>query len=419
MSAGAAHGRLVALGKPDESMLILVLVAVVVLLLFFLLLRHVVRKRGGWRRFRRSIAREAALTRRAFGEPLRAWRRHRRGVRALARQLGDPRGGLRVRRLLDAAGAALGDVPGAFAYGLRLEPGWAEVQVAARRLPEPPAPWETDDEAGPQSWCLDLDRLEETAALLPEGPPRSGARIRPLPVAVGLAADACVHLDLAAGPRMITVEGDAAARTHLLQALAAQLDRPGSGASVTVTDGVHPHYPAERLDTVLRRLENTPADPTREAVGAATEVVVCAAPSREQARRLGALAASGTVVCLADGPVPGHSWALRVDARGRVTAPELGLHADCAPLGRAVAAAVRADRRRARRAPQRHLRAEPAVEPRAQPQPWAPEHPELTEEPAPTPTGPPPPRTDTGSPLLSEPATARSRSAEASSTGGE
>ncbi|GAA3803789.1 hypothetical protein ACFS5L_41160 [Streptomyces phyllanthi] len=414
MTAGTRlHWHVIALAKPNKSLMTGILVVVVALLLLFLLLRYFVRKHGGWRRCRRRVSRELALTRRAFGEPLRAFRRHRRGVRTLARHLCDPRAGLLVRRLLDAAGAALGDVPGAFPYGLRTGPGGAFVQIAARRLPEPPAPWEADEGPGPQSWYLELDRLEDGVAL-PDAVPRAGARVRPLPVAVGMADDACVHLDLAAGPRMITVEGDAAARTRLFQALAAQLDRPGSGASVTVTDGVHPHYHGERLETVLRELEDTPPAEPEETVSATTRVVVCAAPTREQTRRLGELAASGTAVCLVDGPAPGHSWALRVDARGRVTAPELGLHADCAPLGRAVAAAVRADRRRSRRAPERHRPAEQAVEPRVQPEQRAPRSPELVEEPVPQ--VPAPARTMTGADLLSEPATARTRPAQASST---
>ncbi|MCL8011507.1 hypothetical protein [Streptomyces sp. AS02] len=419
-----ARGHVISLAKPDSSLVTALLAAVAVLLLLFLLLRHVVRRRGGWRPFRRAVAQEIALTRRAFGEPLRAFRRHRRGVRALSRHLCDPRSGLLVRRLLDGAGAALAEVPGAFAYGLRTEPGWAAVQIAARRLPDPPAPWEVADGIGPQSWCLSLDDEES----LPDAAPRAGARARPLPVVVGMADGLCVHLDLAAGPRMITVEGDTATRSRLLQALAAQLDRPGSGASVTVADGVHPHYRGEPLDSVLRRLEDTPATTTQEeAVTATTTVVVCASPTREQARRLTALAATGTVLCLADGPAAGHSWALRVDGRGRVGAPELDLSADSAPLGRAVAAAVRSDRRRARRAPQRQRPLETAVESRPAPERHVPEPAgrsepselsELSELVVP-PTPPAPARTVAGADLLSEPATSRTRRAEASSTGGE
>lgn len=417
------QGHLISLAKPDSSVVTTVIVIVAVLLVLFLLLRHVVRKRGGWRRFRRGVARELALTRRAFGEPLRAYRRHRRGVRALSRHLCDPRSGLLVRRLLDAAGAALGEVPGAFAYGLRTQPGWAAVQIAARRLPEPPAPWEIADGLGAQSWCLSLDDEES----LPAAAPRAGARVRPLPVAVGMADDLCVHLDLAAGPRMITVEGDAATRSRLLQALAAQLDRPGSGASVTVTDGVHPHYHGEPLDSVLRRLEDRPAATAEEeAVTANATVVVCSSLTRDQARRLSALAATGSVVCLADGSAAGHSWALRVNGRGRVTAPELDLYADSAPLVMAVAAAVRADRRLGRRAPARQWPIEPAVEPGTDPErqeretaelPARSALSELVEEATSPATGPA--RTTAGSDLLSEPAGARSRAAEASSTGGE
>jgi len=401
------HAHLIALAKPDKPLMTGILVAVVVLLLLFLLLRYLVRRHGGWRRCRRRVSQELALTRQAFGEPLRAFRRHRRGVRTLARHLRDPRAGLLVRRLLGAAEAALGDVPGAFPYGLRTEPGGASVQIAARRLPAAPAPWEYDEVPGPQSWYLELDRLEDGTAL-PDATPRAGARVRPLPVTVGMSDDTCVHLDLAAGPRMITVEGDSAARTRLLQALAAQLDRPGSGASVTVTDGVHPHYHGERLETVLRDLEDTPPAESEETVSAATTVLVCAAPTPEQTRRLAALTASGTVVCLVDGPAPGQSWALRVDARGWVTAPELGLRADCAPLGRAVAAAVRADRRRSRRVPERRGPAEPAAETGAPPEQKALLSPELVEEPV-LPAPPP-----TGADLLYEPATARTRPTRAS-----
>lgn len=413
-----AHGRLVAIGKPGDSVLTVVIVGAVVLILLVLLLRHMIRKRGGWRRFRRAVGRELTLTRRAFGEPLRAYRRHRRGVRALARQLSDPRGGLLVRRLFDAAAAALADVPGAMAHAVRLEPGWASVQIAARRLPEPPAPWEAAAEPGPQRWELPLDEADA----LPPGRTRAGA-VRPLPVAVGMADDACVHVDLAAGPRLITVEGDTAARALLFQALAAQLDRPGSGASVVVADGVHPQHRGRRLDTLLTELEAAAApsgtgaaedtgarepDEIGEPGRAATTVVVCAAPTPDQARRLGALAASGAVVCLVDGRVAGHAWTLRVDGRSRVTAPELDLDADSGPLGRAVVAAVRADRRR--------LRREPPIRPR--PSRPEPPRPHLLDETTPLqehPTEAALP-TRTGADLLAEPATARERTTAASST---
>ncbi|QFR00787.1 hypothetical protein F9278_36545 [Streptomyces phaeolivaceus] len=459
-AADPAYGSVLALGKPTESLLTLLIVAVVVLLLLVLLLRHLIRKRGGWRRFRRRVGRELTLTRRAFGEPLRGYRRHRRGVRALARHLSDPRGGLLVRRLLDAAATALADAPGAVPHAVRTEAGLAAVQIAARPLPEPPAPWETAEEPGPQRWELPLAEADG----LPQGRPRTGARIRPLPVAVGMAGDACVHLDLTAGPRLITVEGDTAARGRLLQALAAQLDRPGSGASVTVTDGVHPHYRGPRLDAVLRDLEETAEEPREtegtdgfdESGSAGTTVVVCAAPGPDQARRLGALAASGAVVCLIDGRVAGHSWALRVDGRGRVVAPELGLDADASPLGGAVAAAVRADRRRLRResAPRRGTPLAPRPDHReSRPQeagesrqadetrriPSAGEAEEtrriavartaevtqvlaeaetLREEtPAPGLPAPAPARTTTGSELLAEPAAARDRTTTAASSG--
>ncbi|MDX3456443.1 hypothetical protein PV396_31620 [Streptomyces sp. ME02-8801-2C] len=423
-------GFVIALGKPGDSLLTALIVAVVVLLLLVLLLRHTIRKRGGWRRFRRSLGRELALTRRAFGEPLRAYRRHRRGVRALTRQLADPRGGLLVRRLLDAAGAALADAPGAVPHAVRLEPGWAAVQIAGRSLPEPPAPWEAAAEPGPQRWELPLDEQNG----LPSAGPRAGADVRPLPVAVGMADDACVHLDLAAGPRLVTVEGDPAARMRLLQAMAAQLDRPGSGASVVVTAGLHPQHRGRRLDTALRELEAAAADRNQdpgeigESGRADTTVVVCATPSPEQARRLGALAASGAVVCLVDGRTAGHVWALRVDGRGRVVAPELGLDADSAPLGRAVVAAVRADRRRLRREPppRRGASVPGRLRDRERPLPEQEERLHetrlleeaeiLREESAePTPELTVPTRTATGSDLLAEPTAARERTTAASS----
>ncbi|MEU6227715.1 hypothetical protein [Streptomyces sp. NPDC047042] len=420
------HGVVIALGKPGDSLLTALIVAVVVLLLLVLLLRHMIRKRGGWRRFRRRLGRELALTRRAFGEPLRAYRRHRRGVRALTRQLSDPRGGLLVRRLLDAAGAALADAPGAVPYAVRLEPGWAAVQIAGRSLPEPPAPWEAAAERGPQRWELPLD--EQHA--LPTAGPLAGADVRPLPVAVGMADDACVHLDLAAGPRLVTVEGDTAARSRLLQAMAAQLDRPGSGASVIVTAGLHPQHRGRRLDTALRELEAAAAaaDGDRDSgeIGESGRpdmtVVVCAAPSPEQARRLGALAASGAVVCLVDGRTAGHAWALRIDGRGRVVAPELGLDADSAPLGRAVVAAVRADRRRLRRGASVPGRLREKERPLPEQEEGLHETRLLEEaeiprgEPAEaTPEGAVPTRTATGSDLLAEPTAARERTTAASS----
>ncbi|NEA98861.1 hypothetical protein [Streptomyces sp. SID13726] len=415
--AGLAHTSVLALPKPHQSALTAVIVAAVLLLLLVLLLRHTIRKRGGWRRFRRRLGQEATLTRRAFGEPLRSYGRHRRGVRALGRQLSDPRKGLLVRRLLDAAATALADAPGAFPYAVRTAPGHAAVQIAARRPPEPPAPWEPGADSTPQGWELtftDEDTLPETGA-------RPAHRLRPLPVAVGMADDACVHLDLAAGPRVITVEGDTAARTRLLHALAAQLDRPGSGATVTVTEGVHPHFRGRRLETLLGEVEERSTMPVEEAGEpgrTATTVVVCAAPNPEQARRLGALAASGTVVCLTDGRSAGHSWALHVDGRGRVTAPELELDADSAPLSRAVAASVRSDLRRRRReaTPPKvtavPVRPEPREEPR-RPRTESLQETEPLQE-APTETVP---RVTTGSELLAEPAAATRERTTAASSG--
>lgn len=314
-----------------------------------LLVYPLVHRLGGPRRTWRRLRREAALTRRAFTDPLRAYVRHRRGLRRLTRQLADARTALRVRHALDAAAGALdAGAPGAFPYAVRVGPKTVAVQIAARRAPAPPAPWQVSD-ADRWRWWVGPDEVE--------GLPQAVAAERRarVPVAVGSAAGAGVHLDLAAGPGVLAVQGDPAAARRLVQALAAQLDGLGGRAgvaAVTVSDGVHPAHRGPELDVLLDRLERGGAarpasdlseDPEQRQ--AAPEVVVCAAPSPGQMARLSVLAASGRALAVVLGPVAASCWALHVDAGGRVTAEELALDADASALGRAVAKALRAGRR--------------------------------------------------------------------------
>lgn len=314
-----------------------------------LLVYPLVHRLGGPRRTWRRLSRETALTRRAFTDPLRAYVRHRRGLRRLTRQLADARTPLRVRHVLDAAAGALdAGAPGAFPYAVRVGPRTVAVQIAARRAPGAPAPWRVSD-ADSRRWWVGSDEVEG----LPQ--PVAGERRTRVPVAVGSAAGAGVHLDLAAGPGLLAVQGDAAAARRLVHALAAQLDGLGGRAgvaAVTVTEGVHPAHHGPELDALLDRLERggppRPAsdlseEPEQRQAG--REVVVCAAPSPEQVARLSVLTASGRALAIVLGPVAASCWALHADAGGRVTAEELALDADASALGRAVAKALRAGRR--------------------------------------------------------------------------
>jgi hypothetical protein len=324
---------------------IAVLVALAVMLPL-LMVYPLVHRLGGWRRSGRRLRKEAALTGRAFTDPMRALVRHRRGLRGLSRRLGDGRAvGVVGRVLRCAAEAAEGGAPGAYPYAVRVGPKTVAVQLAARWVPEAPEPWQVA-EADERRWWLASDAVAELA----EGTGEARAGRVPLPVAVGWAAGACVYLDLAAGPRLLAVQGEPGAARRLVQALAAQLDGLGGAAGVSavwVADGVHPAHRGPELDVLLDRMERGEtaggaselAEEPEAAVG--TEVIVCAAPSPEQTRRLSGVVASGRAVAIVLGAVAASCWALRVDAGGRVRSEELALDADASALGRAVARGVK------------------------------------------------------------------------------
>ncbi|EDY52872.1 hypothetical protein SSCG_05854, partial [Streptomyces clavuligerus] len=89
------------------------------------------------------------LVRRAFVEPVRAGRHHRRVVRLLTDRIADPETARVAERALNAADAVLAEAPGAFAYAVLADPAGLTVRVAGRRLPQPPSPWRAD---GPGVW---------------------------------------------------------------------------------------------------------------------------------------------------------------------------------------------------------------------------------------------------------------------------
>ncbi|MFJ4191871.1 hypothetical protein [Kitasatospora sp. NPDC089509] len=348
---------------PDQGIMLGALAALLLLVVLWLPLRGLLRRKGGWRRTWRWAKWQVRLTARAFGDPVRAHRRHRRAVRLLAERIADPATAGLAARALDAVDAALAGAPGAYGYAVVITPASASVtvRVAGRRLPPPPAPWRT---VGPTSWQAPAEDL---------GAP-DGGRPR-VPLVLGSRADGVVVVDLLRGPGVLTVEGDSGPARTLVQALAAQLEPSAGPAGLVVARGVHPRYEGPELEVVLDALERPVGED-----GAAPVTVACADPDEEQARRVQALAATGRAAFLVRGRTRGHRTGLRVDAAGRVTADGLGLTAEGGPLARAVARAVR---RTTSPAPRRTSPAAPR--PAAQLPP-----PEATREPTPATAAPEP-----------------------------
>ncbi|MFC5897110.1 hypothetical protein [Streptomyces ramulosus] len=222
-----------------------------VLLLFFLI-RIPVQRAGGWKASRNAVRREAAATAHAFGAPLRALRAHRKALRLLIRHLRSPHTWRDAERAVTAARQAA--APGAAAdraprpYAALVDGATVTVLLAGTAADAPGAPW-SEDPADPRRWTVRREDLPAVAPSADDGPP--------LLVAVGVGEGRCAFLDLASGPAVTAVEGDARTAPALVRALTAQLDARLPEGLVTVAEGVHPRHPGAPVREAYRAARET------------------------------------------------------------------------------------------------------------------------------------------------------------------
>ncbi|MFV2021915.1 hypothetical protein [Micromonospora sp. LOL_023] len=323
----------------NRQTLLTVLTALELLILLVVVLRWFDRRyglRGTGRRLRHGVVGAA----RDLATPIVGFIRLRRGMRVVAECFAGPGPVPAARAGIVSARSALADREDFWPYLVLL--GRAELSVrlagAATDAPPPAAesPWQV---TGPRHW----------RARNPLPPVPWPGTDDPLPIAVGVQTRRMVLLDLARCPGVVSVHGAPTPVQRLVSALVVQL------AALTGGHGVHrlivaaePGYGlgadgAERMPLS----EALTALATRLAPNGRT-VLVCQRPDPQTTARLARLVAddSGLLVLVA-GYLPGSRWRLRVDLAGRVTAPELLLDVDSAPLARC----LRPSRRTAPTAP--------------------------------------------------------------------
>ncbi|MGW3647889.1 hypothetical protein [Streptomyces sp. NPDC000878] len=293
-----------------------------VLLLVYLLLRVWAMRWGGWRAACARLRREAAVTRYAFTAPVRAWFRHRRGLRLLVRQLGTPGTWRDAERAL--AAARLAAAP-ARPYAALVDSDSVAVLLAGTELPVP-APdgawWAEPDE--PERWLV-------ARADLPSVTPEA-ADVRPIIVAVGEAERSAAFLDLAVGPPVLSVAGNDRAATALVQAIAAQLDARLPSPLVVVAEGVHRDYSGPPVRSAYRTARETPPR-----LGIAPVLIAAELPDPLPPEFAAPPGDGPAVRAVVLGPGRGYVRSLLTDRHGRVAVTGTPLLARCGPLGRAVA----------------------------------------------------------------------------------
>ncbi|WP_346178440.1 hypothetical protein [Streptomyces cuspidosporus] len=322
---------------PDRASWLILLGFLAVLTLVLWGTARLIRSQGGPRRACRRIVWEARMTRRAFAEPFRVLRRHRRWARILSGHLADPTASDRALAALDHADAVADD--GCYALAVQLNPARDRVRVVlAGRDPGAPAtPWqEATADPGEWTWSAPAASLDG-----PGGPDR-------LLLALGVdrRLPGVVLVDWSRGPAALAVEGDPHAARGVLQALAAQIDHLPDGPPVHVARGVHPRHHGPDLDTLLDTLGDGPPPGDPDAGPTVTPVVVCWSPAPDQAARLSELCAAGRLRALVGGRLPGACWTLHVEPGGRLLAPGLQLDLESAALPRAIARTIRRTPRR-------------------------------------------------------------------------
>ncbi|MEU6960787.1 hypothetical protein [Streptomyces chrestomyceticus] len=332
-----------ALGMPDRTSWLIIIGFLVVLVLLVWLLARTVRKQGGFRRTCRRIAWEVRMTARAFTAPLRAYLRHRRCARTLAAFFADPAAYEVSRAALDRADADAGD--DCYAPTVQLAQARDRVHVVvAGRDPAgaagPVLPWtDAAAEPGEWTWSAPADAVRGATAA-------HGRAVRlPLVLGVDRKSTGVVLVDWLRGPAALGVEGDPRVSRSVLQALTAQVDRMPDGPPVLVAHGVHPRFPGRPLDEILNELSmdrwTDPEQGPQTVDPTAVPVVVCWAPTADQAARLADLCARGRARALVGGRLPGACWVLHAEPDGRLLGPGPRVDVESPALGGAVARTVR------------------------------------------------------------------------------
>ncbi|MCK9894405.1 hypothetical protein [Frankia sp. AgB32] len=322
----------------------------------------------GWRRTIRSLGRQFALGLRDLALVSTAGHRFRRDVRAVAALLADPALARdTVTALAAAADEAAASEPAARAAGVR--PLHAAVSADSIRvtllgrgagIPRPVFNRARIRAAGSARVPVDPAVVGTSAAVDPAGQGQGHC-----PVVVGLVAGAgaaLALLDLAALPAVGTIEGPPARARRLAAAIAAQLAAgltTAGGVRLSVTAGLLPGYRGPSLSEALDLLDGPPDSDwsPEQATGTGTvpagglTVLVCAGIDDDELPRLGRLVQQHPELrILTVGRLGMTRWRLEIDPIGHVTVPELGVHADAAPLERGLDRALRR-RVRTRRRP--------------------------------------------------------------------
>jgi hypothetical protein len=309
----------------DHRPTVLVVLSVIELLILLAVFARWYDRRFGLRRTARRIRRAVADAWRDLAAPIVRSARFRRGAKVIAARLAEPDPSVAVREALDSARSALAAHPGTWPFQLRLGPKAVTVILAGPDPAPAPgaAPWQP---AGDRGWT----------AARPVYGDRDGDQ---LPVAVGVAGDEVVLLDLARSPGMISVHGATGPADRLVAALAAQLTAGlfGAPATLLLHDAVLDSPVARPLRELTTVLEQRPAGRHPRTV------LICSRPGESDVALLAALTVRDPgLVVVAAGYLPGSRWRLRVSSQGRVIAPELGVDADGGPLWKGLQRALAA-----------------------------------------------------------------------------
>ncbi|WP_326550853.1 hypothetical protein [Micromonospora sp. NBC_01813] len=318
----------------NRQTLLTVLTALELLILLVVLLRWFDRRyglRGTGRRIRRGIVGAA----RDLAAPIVGFIRLRRGMRVVAERFAGSGPVPAARAGIVSARSALAERDDFWPYLVLLGRAELSVRIAGAGTDAPPpavgSPWQVTE---PRHW----------SARDPLPPVPWPVADDPLPIAVGVQTRTMVLLDFARCPGIVSVHGAPTPVQRLVSALVVQL------AAMTGGHGVHrliiatePGYGLGAVGAERMPLsEALTALATRLAPHGRT-VLVCRRPDPQTTARLAGLVADdpGLLVLVA-GYLPGSRWRLRVDLAGRVTAPELLLDVDSAPLARCLRPSRRA-----------------------------------------------------------------------------
>ncbi|UCM90406.1 hypothetical protein [Streptomyces marincola] len=300
-----------------------VLGIIAVLLVVFLLVRHLAMRQGGWRAGWRRLRRELAITGHAFAAPVRAWLRHRRSLRVLVRGLRDPATWRDAERAVAAARDA-----GGRAYAALVDRDTVTVLVAGGddAFPDDRRWWPAeDDPAG--HWTVARDELPPVVPV-PD-------QVHPVLVAVGEVGGRCAFVDLAAGPPMVSVEGDRRSAVALHQAVAAQLEVRLPEGLVVVAEGVHRDFPGSPV-----RAAHRAAREQRPTLGLSPVLITAELPDPVPTELSEPPALFPELRLLLLGPGRGHLRTLLTDRHGQISVLGTPLLAMGNALSRAIAAVL-------------------------------------------------------------------------------